>query len=148
MGLDYILSLRQSTSSRWTAHLSPPGGRTLKVLGCGLPIFFRHQFRFYHTTSHYLCHEMCYHSRLVEIALGCLRNLMILSRRFTPTDWPGKVLTPSIYRPAILVRIVFHLRTTVHRMSLQRQPVRAFITLTMVRSLGFGSNSRYSLIIW
>ena len=51
-----------------------------------------HQFRFYRTTSHYLCHGMCYHSRLVEIALGFSRNLMIYSRRFTPTLWPKDVL--------------------------------------------------------
>ena len=56
------------------------------LLGCGLPISFRHLFRFYHTTSHYLCHKMCYHSCLVEISLGLPRNLRVYSRRFTPTS--------------------------------------------------------------
>ena len=37
-------------------------------LAADFPFPFVHQFRFYHTTSHYLCHEMSYHSRLVEIA--------------------------------------------------------------------------------
>jgi hypothetical protein len=32
------------------------------------------RFRFYHTTSHYLCHKMCYHSCLVEISLGLSRQ--------------------------------------------------------------------------
>lgn len=54
---------------------------------------FVHQSRFYHTTSHYLCHKLCYRVCLVEIALGCPRNLMIYSKRFTPTFWPNRFLT-------------------------------------------------------
>ena len=41
---------------------------------------------FYHTTSHYLCHKLCYHTYLVEISLGLPRNLRVYSRRFTPTS--------------------------------------------------------------
>ena len=81
MRLDYILSLRQPTFSRWTAH------HFIFFLWClaadYLLLFY--QFRFYHTTSHYLCHEICYHFRLVEIALRLSRNLMVYSKRFTFT---------------------------------------------------------------
>ena len=56
------------------------------LLGCGLPISLRHKFRFYLTTSHYLCHKLCYHTYLVEISLGLPRNLRVYSRRFTPTS--------------------------------------------------------------
>lgn len=119
MGLDYILSLRQPTSSRWTAHPY----LLVWLLGCGLPIYLYNlltlrwsinsfygesrnhidnQFRFYlilvvcvltdvflclrnrykrHrkkiATSHYLCHKLCYHVCLVEIALGTSRILMV-----------------------------------------------------------------------
>jgi len=43
-------------------------------LAADYPFPFVHQFRFYHTTSHYLCHKMCYHFCLVEIALGTSRQ--------------------------------------------------------------------------
>ncbi len=48
-------------------------------------------------------------------------------------------------KPAILVSIVFHLPTIIHRISLQRYTVRTFIILIIVKSLGFGSNNRYYL---
>nr|YP_010365084.1 hypothetical protein M1I11_mgp173 [Exserohilum turcicum]UOU81310.1 hypothetical protein [Exserohilum turcicum] len=68
---DYILSLRQPTSSRWTAHHNL---KRLCCLAADYPFPFVHKFRFYHTTSHYLCHKMCYHSCLVEISLGISRQ--------------------------------------------------------------------------
>ena len=61
------------------------------MLGCGLPISLRYSSRFYHTTSHYLCHQLCYHADLVERTLGCSRNLMVYSRRFTPTNKPEEI---------------------------------------------------------
>ena len=72
----------QPTSSRWTAHLIYLG---IRCLAADYPLIYMYQSRFYHTTSHYLCHKICYHFRLVEIALGYSRNLMIYSRRFTST---------------------------------------------------------------
>jgi hypothetical protein len=106
--LDYILSLRQPTFSRWTAFQTK---RFVWNLAADNPFPFVHQFRFYHTTSHYLCHEWCYHIRLVKIALGCSRNLMIYSSRLITTYWPKWILTPfliNFIRPAILVSVVFH----------------------------------------
>ena len=40
------------------------------------PLFI---IRFYHTTSHYLCHQLCYHVSLVEIIKNFSRNLKISS---------------------------------------------------------------------
>ena len=88
MGSDYILSLLlidQSTFSRWTAHHNI---KPLCCLAADYPFPFVHQFRFYHITSHYLYHKLYYYTCLVEIALGCSRNLMIYSKRFTLTFWP------------------------------------------------------------
>ena len=50
---------------------------------------FAHLFRFYHTTSHYLCHETCYHFRLVEIAL-----------RMSPTIW--RFIAEGLLPPRLL----------------------------------------------
>ena len=51
-------------------------------------------------------------------------------------------------KPAILVSIVFHLLTTILRRFLQQSPVQAFITLIVVRSLSFGSNIWYFIILY
>jgi hypothetical protein len=100
---DYILSLRQPTFSRWTAYhykelylacnesnLNWPIMQKVRshFYGTWLRIThytFIYQSWFYHTTSHYLCHKLCYHVCLVKIALGCSRNLKVYSRRFTST---------------------------------------------------------------
>jgi len=64
------------------------------------------QFRFYHTASHYLRHELCYHIRLVEIALGRPRNLKIYSRRFTSTLRLLSMVTRTLYNLSILCPII------------------------------------------
>ena len=54
-------------------------------LAADCPLVNTNQSRFYHTSSHYLSHKTYYYSYLVMIALGCSRNLMVYSRRFTST---------------------------------------------------------------
>src|ERR1700675_4257074 len=88
-------------------------------LAADYPFPFVNQFLFYHITSHYLCHKVRYRLYLVEIALGCSRNLMVYCKRFTLTFWPKWFLIP-LFRPAKLVSFVFHLLTIIHRMSIQR----------------------------
>ena len=56
-----------------------------RCLAADYPFTNVYRFRFYHTTSHYLCHRLCYHVCLVEIPLGFSRNLKVFSRRFAST---------------------------------------------------------------
>jgi len=86
---DYILSLRQPTFSRWTAH--PYWIHSSWCLAADHLFPFVHLFRFYYTPSRYLGHKMYYYSYLVEITLRYSRNLMVYSRRFTSTRRPKKV---------------------------------------------------------
>jgi len=58
------------------------------VLGYRLPIFFRQSIFILPYHKSLPVPQDCYHSCLVKIALVYPRNLMIFSRRFSPTYWP------------------------------------------------------------
>ncbi len=83
---DYILSIINNNANQ---HLVDELHTTsnIKLLCClaadyPFTMYYDNLSRFYRTTSHYLCHKICCHSYLVEIALGLPDNLMVCSQKF------------------------------------------------------------------